>query len=90
MEATQSVQTPAAEAQVNPKAQLHGMLSQARATRQMLLDFKASLDDCTVHGSHVYAMALGVQFLNTLIQQAKNDIDGLQAKLDAEHKVSNA
>lgn len=66
--------------------QLKVMLSQARGTRQMLLDFKAALDDCTVHGSHVYHMALGLQFVNSLVAQSKADIDSLQAKIEAESK----
>ncbi len=72
--------------QVSSANQLKSLLAQARGTRQMLMDFKAALDDCTVHGSHVYAMALGVQFLESLLKQAKGDIDNIQNKLDAEAK----
>jgi len=86
MDVTQSSQEQAVKQPESNAKQLQGLLSQARGTRQMLLDFKGALDDCTVHGSHVYALALGLQFVTQLINQSKGDIDSIQKKIDAEHK----
>lgn len=86
MEASPSTEAAVPVVSQTASSSLKNLLTQARGTRQMLLDFKAALDDCTVHGSHVYALALGVQFLNTLIGQAKGDIESIQNKLDAEAK----
>ena len=82
MEANQSASQPSEAPAISQSSSLNQLLSQARATRQMLLDFKAAVDDCTVHGSHIVHLALGVQFLNQLVQQSTNDIHNIQAKLD--------
>jgi len=56
----------------------------------MLQNFKASLDDCTVHGSHVLHLALGVQFVQQLLAQAKGDIQSIQDKISASKKAPSA
>ncbi len=89
MEAVQSTNS-ADQATSQPASQnLKALLSQARGTREMLQQFKAAIDDCTVHGSHVYALALGVQFLNTLLSQAKGDIEALQQRIASDAKASD-
>jgi hypothetical protein len=55
-----------------------GMLSNARNTYKMLQDFKAAIEGSTVSGHVVYRLAIGIQFLDSLIRQAKADIDRLQ------------
>lgn len=54
----------------------------------MLQNFKAAMDDCTVHGSHVLHLAIGVQFVQKLLTQTKEDIQAIQDKIDSEHKES--
>lgn len=89
MEANQSTNSAVPETSQSPSqaVNLKALLAQARGTKDMLLNFKAAIDDCTVHGSHIYNLALGVQFVNTLINQAKNDIDGIQMKIEEMHKA---
>jgi len=92
MEASQSTSEVVQVTSPSPSAtdQLKQMLSQARATREMLQAFKAAIDDCQVHGSKVYALAIGVQFLGTLISQSAADVQNLQAKIESEHKKPEA
>ncbi len=64
---------------------LRGMLANARNTKQMLEDFLAAIQGATVSGHVVYRLAIGIQFLETLLKQSKADIERLQKVADVKH-----
>lgn len=64
------------------KQELQGMLAQARNVREMLTNFKAACEGATVSGHVVVRMAIGLQWLESMLRQNKADIDNLQAKLE--------
>lgn len=93
MEATPLVETSEPQPVATPQPvseNLKALLSRARSTRQMLYDFKAAMEDCTVHGSHVVHLALGMNFVHQLINQSSGDIKTIQDKIDSEAKASSS
>lgn len=65
------------------KAQLKGLLTEARNTRDMLVDFRSALEDGTFHGARMMAIARGMAFLEAILRQNSAHIKNLQDKLDA-------
>lgn len=65
------------------RAGLKQMLSNARNTTQMLQDFLSAIRGCNVSGEVVYKLAIGIQFLETLLSQSKADIQRLQAAMES-------
>jgi hypothetical protein len=63
------------------KAQLKGMLAEARATREMLLDFDTAIKNGTFQGHQMLAVAKGVAFLHAIVAQNKSHIDNLQERV---------
>jgi hypothetical protein len=72
------------------KQQLRDMLSNARNTKTMLEDFIAALHLCTVSGGAVYRLAIGIQFIEQLKKNTKNDIERLQNAIDGVKEIPNA
>lgn len=66
------------------KSELTGLLAQARNVKEMLENFKAACEGSTVSGHVAVRMAIGLQWLDSMLRQNKSDIDALQDKL--EHK----
>ena len=63
-------------------AELKGMLAQARNVREMLENFKAACEGSTVSGHVAVRMAIGLQWLDSMLRQNKTDIQNLQTKLE--------
>jgi hypothetical protein len=64
------------------KAELEGMLAQARNVKEMLENFKIACEGSTVSGHVVVRMAIGLQWLESMLRQNKQDIKNLQDKLE--------
>lgn len=63
------------------KAQIKGLLAEARNTREMLLEFKAAVESGEYQGHKMLALAKGVSFLVAIINQNSAHIDNLQERL---------
>ena len=77
----QQAETSPLPSKADNVAELKALLSQARGTKQMLEDFLAAIHGSQVSGHVVYRLAIGIQFIEHLIKQNKNDIERLQTEL---------
>lgn len=63
------------------KAQVKGLLAEARATREMLEDFHSAVITGTFPGSVMLRLAKGLAFVEAIKNQNKAHIDSLQERL---------
>jgi hypothetical protein len=79
----QTNQTSPEESQASAKkAELTGLLANARNVKEMLENFKAACEGATVSGHVAVRFAIGIQWLESMMRQNKADIQNLQNKLD--------
>lgn len=64
------------------KAQVKGLLAEARNTKEMLQDFQTAINNGTYQGHQMLAVAKGVAFLIAILNQNKAHIDDLQSRLE--------
>lgn len=74
---------PVTSQEISRHEQLNGMLANARNTKDMLEGFIAAINGSQISGHVIYRMAIGIQFLETLLKQSKGDIERLQEALKA-------
>lgn len=60
-----------------------GLLAEARATREMLLDLMKAVENGTYQGHQMLSIAKGISFLQAIANQNKAHIDDLQRRLEA-------
>jgi hypothetical protein len=72
------VETPDASETSARKQELKQMLAQTRQTREMLTDFQVAIQNGSYNGHQSTAIAIGLQFLASMLKQNKNDIERLQ------------
>lgn len=63
------------------RAQLKGLLAEARQTREMLTDFDTAVKNGSYQGHQMLAIAKGLAFLIAILHQNKAHIDNLQQRL---------
>jgi hypothetical protein len=88
-ESTQVIQSPEESPRAcdpgsqaaSKKAELAGLLTQARNVKEMIENFKAACECSTVSGHVAVRMAIGLQWLDSMLRQNKADIQNLQDKL---------
>ena len=76
------VVAPATSPEASRYEQTKQMLANARNTKKMLEDFLVAIQGSQVSGHVVYRLAIGIQFLETLLKQSKEDIERLQVALE--------
>lgn len=62
--------------------ELKRLLSQARNVKEMLENFKSACEGATVSGHVAVRFAIGIQWIESMLRQNKQDIENLQAKLN--------
>ena len=85
MESVTSAMAASPEASVvdSHKEEIKALLAQARNVKSMLEDFKAGIEGCTFSGHVAVRIAIGLQWLESMLRQNKNDIERLQGELNA-------
>lgn len=63
-------------------AQIKGLLSEARATRDVLVDFRAAIESGSYNGNRMLALAKGLSFLEAILNQNQTHIKNLQGRLE--------
>lgn len=63
------------------KESVKALLAEARNTKMVLEDFKSAVDNGNFHGHQMLALAKGLAFITSVINQAKAHIENLQARL---------
>jgi hypothetical protein len=61
--------------------QTKAMLAEARATRDMLVGFRAAVESGNYHGSKMLDLAKGLAFMEAILKQNNAHISNLQEKL---------
>ena len=76
-------QTASTATEPSEKQQVKGLLAEARATRDMLVEFRAAIETGTYHGGKMLAVAKGLAFLEAILNQNQAHLRNLQERLDA-------
>ena len=61
------------------------LLSEARATRDVLVGFRSAVEAGTFHGSKMMDLAKGLAFLQAILQQNNAHIHAIQERIDGSH-----
>ena len=64
------------------KAELKALLIEARNTRDMLVGFRAAIENGTFNGHKMLDLAKGLAFLEAILKQNNAHITNLQERLD--------
>ena len=62
-------------------SEVKALLTQARQVKEMIENFKCACEGSMVSGHVAVRMAIGIQWLDSMLRQNKNDIQVLQEKL---------
>lgn len=65
------------------KAQIKALLGEARATRDVLVDFRAAVESGSFNGNRMLALAKGLSFVEAILNQNQAHVRNLQERLDA-------
>ena len=65
------------------QAQIKGLLSEARKTREVLVNFENAIGKGTYEGFQMLPIAQGLAFLTAILKQNSNHIANLQERLNA-------
>lgn len=66
-------------------------LAEAKASRQMLIDFKTAVERASYPGDYAVNIAQGLMFLSSMLQQADLQIQQISAnEIKAKHEVKAA
>lgn len=64
------------------KADVKGLLAEARNTRDMLVGFRAAVESGTYHGSKMLDLAKGLAFMDAILNQNNTHIKNLQERME--------
>lgn len=56
-------------------------IDQARATRKMLIGFREGVREGTFKGKYLVDIAMGLQFLDNMVQQSQLQLDGMEKQM---------
>lgn len=69
-----------AEADKQEKEQVKKLLSEARSTKEVLMEFRGAIESGTYPGAKMMALAKGLAFLEAVINQNQAHISNLQGR----------
>lgn len=70
-------------AQPNEKAQIKGLLAEARNTRDMIVGFRSAVESGSYNGNKMLDLAKGLSFIEAILKQNNAHINDLQERLNA-------